>query len=46
MPPRPAGREIASPRSLVGVEVYYGTAIPARYLIDSGGCGVIMFWTK
>lgn len=40
------GREVASPRSLVGVEVYYGVAIPARYLIDSGGCGVIMFWTK
>jgi Carboxypeptidase regulatory-like domain len=46
LPGRPGRREIASPRSLVGVEVYYGTAIPARYLIDSGGCGVIMFWTK
>jgi hypothetical protein len=41
-----ARREIATPRSLVGVEVYYGIAIPARYLIDSGGCGVILFWTK
>jgi hypothetical protein len=46
----PAGnvmhREVASPRSLVGVEVYYGYAIPDRYLLDAGGCGVIMMWTK
>jgi hypothetical protein len=40
------GREISSPRSLVGVEVYYGIAIPARYMLDAGGCGVIMYWTK
>jgi hypothetical protein len=40
------GREIASPRTLAGVEVYYGTAIPARYLLDAAGCGVIMYWTK
>jgi hypothetical protein len=38
--------EITTPRSLAGVEVYYGTAIPARYMLDSGGCGVIMYWTK
>jgi hypothetical protein len=46
MPAQLSRREIATPRSLVGVEVYYGTAIPARYLIDSGGCGVIMYWTR
>lgn len=41
-----SGREVSSARSLVGVEVYYGLAIPARYLLDAGGCGVIMYWTK
>lgn len=41
-----SGRMIESPASLVGVEVYYGMAIPARYLLDAGGCGVILFWTK
>jgi len=39
-------REIESPRALVGVEVYYGTAVPARFMADSGGCGVIMYWTR
>jgi hypothetical protein len=39
-------RELASVRSLAGVEVYYGTAIPSRYLIDAGGCGVILYWTR
>lgn len=39
-------RELASVRSLAGVEVYYGIAIPARYMIDAGGCGVIMYWTR
>jgi hypothetical protein len=43
---RGSGREISTPRALVGVEVYYGMAIPARYLADAGGCGVIMYWTK
>lgn len=41
-----SGRMIETPSSLVGVEVYYGLAIPARYLLDAGGCGVILFWTK
>jgi hypothetical protein len=41
-----SGREVSSPRSLVGVEVYYGLAVPARYMLDAGGCGVILFWTK
>ena len=39
-------RELASVRSLAGVEVYYGIAIPARYMIDAGGCGVILYWSK
>ncbi|HEX2206296.1 MAG TPA: hypothetical protein VHG93_01330 [Longimicrobium sp.] len=39
-------RELASVRSLTGVEVYYGIAIPARYMIDAGGCGVILYWSK
>lgn len=39
-------RTIDHPRSLVGVEVYYGRAIPERYLLDAGGCGVIVYWTK
>ena len=39
-------RELASARSLAGVEVYYGLAIPERYLLDAGGCGVIIYWTK
>jgi hypothetical protein len=43
---RGSGREISTPRVLVGVEVYYGMAIPARYLADAGGCGVIMYWTR
>ncbi|HEX2206297.1 MAG TPA: carboxypeptidase-like regulatory domain-containing protein [Longimicrobium sp.] len=38
--------EVASVRSLAGVEVYYGLAIPARYMLDAGGCGVILYWTK
>ena len=37
---------ISTPRSLLAVEVYTGTAIPARYLLDGGGCGVVMFWTR
>ena len=41
-----SGRTITTPSSLVGVEVYYGMAIPARYMLDAGGCGVILFWTK
>lgn len=40
------GRTIDHPRGLVGVEVYYGNAVPARYLLDAGGCGVILYWTK
>lgn len=40
------GRTVDHPRALVGVEVYYGSAIPARYLLDAGGCGVIVYWTK
>jgi hypothetical protein len=43
---RGSGREVSTPRSLVGVEVYYGMAIPGRYLLDAAGCGVIMYWTK
>lgn len=43
---RGGGRVVSSPRSLVGVEVYYGSAIPARYMLDAAGCGVIMYWTK
>lgn len=39
-------RELASVRSLAGVEVYYGIAIPSRYMIDAGGCGVILYWSK
>ncbi|HEX6373931.1 MAG TPA: carboxypeptidase-like regulatory domain-containing protein [Longimicrobium sp.] len=39
-------RELASVRSLAGVEVYYGLAIPSRYMLDAGGCGVIMYWSK
>jgi hypothetical protein len=46
MPAGESGREIASVRSLAGVEVYYGLAIPSRYLLDAGGCGVIMYWTR
>ncbi|HEX2080929.1 MAG TPA: carboxypeptidase-like regulatory domain-containing protein [Longimicrobium sp.] len=41
-----SGRMIETPRSILGIEVYYGYAIPARYLLDAAGCGVIMFWTK
>jgi hypothetical protein len=40
------GMAIASPRSIAGIEVYTGTAIPARYLLAANGCGVIVFWTK
>lgn len=43
---RGSGRRIATPRSLVGVEVYTGTAVPARFMTDADGCGVIMYWTK
>lgn len=43
---RGSGRRIATPRSLVGVEVYTGSAVPARFMTDADGCGVIMFWTK
>ncbi len=39
-------REIESPRALVGVEVYYGAAVPERYMLDAGGCGVILYWTR
>lgn len=46
LPVRLPTREIGSVRSLAGVEVYYGLAIPSRYLLDAGGCGVIMYWTK
>lgn len=44
--PQLARNEVASVRSLAGVEVYYGLAIPARYMLDAGGCGVILYWTK
>lgn len=37
---------VASPRSLAGIEVYTGLAIPERYLLDANGCGVILLWTK
>ncbi|HEU0299410.1 MAG TPA: carboxypeptidase-like regulatory domain-containing protein [Longimicrobium sp.] len=41
-----SSRTVDPPRALVGVEVYYGRAIPERYLLDAGGCGVILYWTK
>lgn len=44
--PRGSGRQISTPRSLVGVEVYTGSAVPARFMTDAAGCGVIMYWTK
>jgi hypothetical protein len=44
--PSLARREVMSPQALVGVEVYTGTSVPGRFMADSGGCGVIMFWTK
>lgn len=37
---------VASPRSLAGIEVYTGLAIPERYLLDANGCGVILLWTR
>lgn len=43
---RTAALDVASPRSLAGIEVYTGLAIPARYLLDANGCGVILLWTK
>ena len=46
MPPTLDLRELASVQGLAGVEVYYGDAMPARYMIDAGGCGVILYWTK
>jgi hypothetical protein len=45
IPPLARG-EISTPRALMGVEVYTGLAIPARYMLDAGGCGVIMYWTR
>jgi hypothetical protein len=38
--------DVATPRSLAGVEVYTGLAIPANYLLDANGCGVILLWTR
>jgi hypothetical protein len=43
---RGSGRRIPSPRVLVGVEVYTGSAVPARWMTDADGCGLIMFWTR
>ncbi|HEX5869225.1 MAG TPA: carboxypeptidase-like regulatory domain-containing protein [Longimicrobium sp.] len=43
---RTAALDVASPRSVAGIEVYTGLAIPARYLLDANGCGVILLWTK
>jgi hypothetical protein len=41
-----SGRRISTPRSLVGVEVYTGRNVPAQWMGDADGCGVVMFWTK
>jgi hypothetical protein len=38
--------DIAGPRSLAGMEVYTGLAVPANYMLDSNNCGVILLWTK
>lgn len=38
--------DVATARSLAGVEVYTGLAIPANYLLDANGCGVILLWTR
>jgi hypothetical protein len=51
MPPGISGargsrRQVSTPRSLVGVEVYTGSAVPSQWMADAAGCGVIMYWTK